>query len=451
MNKKYPIVVSSDGSDSNAATTELTASAQNGRAYGAIKVDAAGAATSTGTETLADAKNLCTANTQAGTSPTLLQRSYYDGWRTIINWSQDPGRRLSTFATVDTNDTGYDDSVAIGTDGFPVISYRDNANGVLRVAHCNDAACATSTKTTLDSSGNPGLYTSNTGLYTSIAIGTDGFPVISYNENRRGELWVAHCDNVACTTATLTIVDATGYTGTYTSIAIGTDTFPVVSYLDATNADLRVAHCNDKACATSTKTTVDSAGNTGYFTSIAIGTDTFPVVSYWDPQNGDLRVAHCINVTCSGATDLTIVDAAGTTGSDTSVAIGTDGFPVISYQDRTSNVLRVAHCINVTCSGATDLTTVDATGWTGLHTSVAIGTDTFPVVSYWNASSGDLRVAHCNNAACTTATLTTVDAAGATGLFTSVAIGDDGFPVISYHDDTTRSLRMVHCANVACT
>ncbi|CAB4886568.1 unannotated protein [freshwater metagenome] len=98
--KTYPIVVSSDGSDSNAATNELTASAQNGRAYGAIKVDAPGAATNTGTETLAAAKNLCTANAQTGTSAGLLQRNYFDGWRTIINWSQNPGQPSGTQALV---------------------------------------------------------------------------------------------------------------------------------------------------------------------------------------------------------------------------------------------------------------------------------------------------------------------------------------------------------------
>jgi hypothetical protein len=37
--------------------------------------------------------------------------------------------------------------------------------------------------------------------------------------------------------------------GSYTSIAIGQDGFPVISYLDATAAALKVAKCSKSTCA----------------------------------------------------------------------------------------------------------------------------------------------------------------------------------------------------------
>ncbi len=51
---------------------------------------------------------------------------------------------------------------------------------------------------------------------------------------------------------TLTTVDNTGDDGQYTSLKIGADKKPVVSYYDYTNADLKVAHCSDASCSAST-------------------------------------------------------------------------------------------------------------------------------------------------------------------------------------------------------
>jgi len=295
----------------------------------------------------------------------------------------------STPTTVDApGNTGFDTSIAIGVNGFPVISYRDATNGDLRVAACANVTCSTATTTTVDAPG-------NTGYDTSIAIGTNGFPVISYRDVTNGDLRVAACADVTCSTAatTLRIVDATGNTGAYTSIAIGVNGFPVISYRDVTNGDLRVAACADVTCSTAATTlrTVDATGDTGFFTSIAIGTNGFPVISYFDNTNVDLRVAACANVTCSTATTTT-VDPSLFTGYDTSIAIGVNGFPVISYRDGSNADLRVAACANATCSTATT-TTVDATGDTGNNTSIAIGVNGSPVISYYDATNGDLRFA----------------------------------------------------------
>ncbi|CAB4900455.1 unannotated protein [freshwater metagenome] len=165
--KTYPIVVSSDGSDSNAATNELTGSAQNGRAYGAIKVDAAGAATETGTETLAAAKNLCTANSQTSTSSALVQRSYYDGWRTIINWSQDPGNAsgIRTEFAAGTNPSG----LTYGAGSVWVANY-----GSGDVTRINPDTLATTTISLGLASGSAPYHITFDGIYIWTANGDDG-------------------------------------------------------------------------------------------------------------------------------------------------------------------------------------------------------------------------------------------------------------------------------------
>jgi len=60
----------------------------------------------------------------------------------------------------------------------------------------------------------------------------------------------------------------------------------------------------------------------------------------------------------------------------------------------------------------------------------------YPVVSYYNETTQDLKVAKCSNAACTSVILTTVDSAG----MSLVHLDSDRhgrLPVISYLDQTT--------------
>jgi hypothetical protein len=193
------------------------------------------------------------------------------------------------------------------------------------------------------------------GQYTSIAIGADGLPIISYRDATALALKVAHCGNAACTAGnTITTVDdAAGDVGQYTSIAIGADGLPVISYTDATAGALKVAHCGNAACTSgNVVTTVDDAGDTGYLTSISTGTDGLPVISYYDYQAGALKVAHCGNPACTaGNTVAGIDDPAANPFVDawTSIAVGADGLPVISYYDNGPFSLEVAKCATRTC------------------------------------------------------------------------------------------------------
>ena len=87
---------------------------------------------------------------------------------------------------------------------------------------------------------------SNVGLYTSIAIGSDHLPIISYYDDTARALKVAHCEDAACASpATITVVDddASLIEGRYSAIAIGADDLPVISYQGDTGASLRVAKC----------------------------------------------------------------------------------------------------------------------------------------------------------------------------------------------------------------
>lgn len=115
-----------------------------------------------------------------------------------------------------------------------------------------------------------------------------------------------------------------------------------------------------------------------------------------------------------------------------SIAIGPDGFATIAYANGTN--LRVAKCNNLACT-APLLTTVD-TGATIRYTAVATGSDGLPVIAYEYGNA--LRVVHCSKS-----TKVLVDRTPSTteGPFASIAIGPDGQPVMTYLDSTNGKVR----------
>jgi len=146
---------------------------------------------------------------------------------------------------------------------------------------------------------------------------------------------------------------------------------------------------------------------------------------------------------------LSIVDT-GFLGQYTATTIGVDGRPLISYYDVTNGDLKVAHCNDTACTAAA-VATVDTTGDVGNYTSITIGADGLGLISYNDNTNGDLKVAHCNDNLCSASTLSTLDSAGNVGVFTSITIGADGLGLISYYDNTNADLKVAHCSNATCS
>ncbi len=70
----------------------------------------------------------------------------------------------------------------------------------------------------------------NVGSYASMVIGLDGLAVISYYDAGDEDLKVAHCSNTTCSSSSIFTVDSVGKIGKFTSISIGVDGLPLISY-----------------------------------------------------------------------------------------------------------------------------------------------------------------------------------------------------------------------------
>jgi hypothetical protein len=261
--------------------------------------------------------------------------------------------------------------------------------------------------------------------YTSIAVHANGDPMISYSDGANTALKFAICDlsesaNGNCDQSvdwTTVAVESAGQVGQFTSITLGDNGDPMISYYDITNEDLKFAICDLSESANGncdqsvdwTTVAVDSAGAVGEYTSIAVDANGNLTISYYDITNEDLRFAICdlsesANGNCDQSVDWTTtvtVDSAGAVGEYTSIAVDTNGDPMISYYDATNEDLRFAICdlsesANGNCDQSVDWTTtvtVDSAGRVGYYTSIAVDANGNPMISYLDGTNGDLKFA----------------------------------------------------------
>ena len=338
--------------------------------------------------------------------------------------------------------------MALDSSGNPVISYYDRFNRDLKLVHCGNATCTSgNTIQTVDSTG-------DVGEHTSLALDSSGNPVISYYDSSNFDLKLVTCGNATCSSGnTIQTVDSTGDVGWYTALALDSSGNPVISYYDITNIDLKLVTCGNATCSSgNTIQTLDSASNVGWFTALALDSSGKPVISYYDITNSYLKLAHCGNANCTSGNTIQTVDSAGPIGVDTSLALDSSGNPVISYYDVSNRDLKLVHCGNANCTSGNTIQTVDSTGDVGGDTSLALDSSGRPVISYLDNANGDLKLAHCGNANCTSGnTIQTLDSDGFVGGDTALALDSSGRPVISYFDDTNGDLKLARLVDVDST
>jgi hypothetical protein len=296
------------------------------------------------------------------------------------------------------------------------------------------------------------------GEYSSLALDNLGNPVISYFAADAGDLKVAQCSSADCSTLnSIQFVDIPGLVGVQSSLVLDSNNNPVISYFDSGDGALKLAHCGSADCSTGNSIQVIDTGGArlrvvGTYSSIALDSVGNPVISYFDNSNSDLKVVHCGTADCSSGNIISIVDSIGAVGLHTSLVLNSLGNPVISYFDNTNFDLKVAQCGNADCSVGNSIHTIDSVGAVGRYTSLKLDASGNPIISYSDFTNGDLKLVNCGNSDCSSLnTFTSVDTLGDVGSFTSLELSSLGHPVIAYFDDTNHNVKLVQCGNSQCT
>ncbi len=342
-------------------------------------------------------------------------------------------------------------SVTIGADGLPIIAYGGDTSGV-KVVHCGNISCTSGNIiTALDGA-------SGAGKWASIAIGSDALPLVAYVSGTT--IKTVKCADAACKTFSGPATPVSSGVGGYLSLIMQAGQ-PLMAYARSTGP-IFLADCNNAACTTATAISLGTPGGVPRPTAIAIGWDGNPVVAYQDPAgSGDVKAVMCSDVDCGGKTTQVIANATGEEGVGLGVTIAADGLPIFSYlKAGTTNKLTVRKCFNKDCTNngmSNEIAPIDSIipPATGTRYPITISAEGLPMVLY--ANIGFVGVLKCGVYDCNDIdaySLGNVYSAGTDSVATqSLAIGADGLPIITsstYIFGVPGALRVDHCGSDRC-
>jgi hypothetical protein len=311
--------------------------------------------------------------------------------------------------------------------------------------------------------GPAGLMTAATpapkpsGQFPSMVLDAAGNPVVSHLA-ANGDLLLTHCNDPACGgggDVTNFVVNAVT-ADSNTSLALDANGFPVISYYDSFSKDPMLVHCNDANCAGGGEAVNDVTNTThddGEFSSLALDASGNPVISFYDTVDTTLKLVHCSNANCSGVQAIQTPDpSSNDIGSYTSLALDGNGLPIISYYDATSHSIALAHCDLADCGSnlvQINPAVVSTPGITDQDSDLVLDGNGFPAISFLNTAG--VSVALCADSDCTSANVVPLDISSGAKSFTSIALDAAGLPAVSYFSGATPQLKLAKCTAADCS
>ena len=248
-------------------------------------------------------------------------------------------------------------------------------------------------------------------------------------------------------------LDRDGLVGYSNSVAISREGFPVISYHHLNAGDLKLAYCQDTDCSRAKIHLLDWAGDFGYYTDIASSNSGKIYVSYIDKKKGDLRVIRCLDSKC-GRAQINVIDRGegqgGYVGEYNSLAITKDGRPIISYFDSSKNDLKLASCTDNECTSFTNRAVVSE-GMVGEYTDLILNETTdHPIIAYQDRTNQKVKLLLCEDELCEKFKSHDIDEVSAEGGDISIYQNSSNDLYISYYDFKNNYLKLAVCKDTDC-
>lgn len=327
------------------------------------------------------------------------------------------------------NDVGEYSSIAIGPQGKPFISYYDIGNGDLKFARGDQEKIFPETLWSLETVDAGG----DVGKYTSLAIDENGYAHISYYDDSFHDLKYAYqLESGGWLSET---VDSTGDVGRYSSLALDEFGYAHISYYDGyPNYNLKYAYYDGSEWVFKK---VDESGNVGKYSSLALDSAGSPHISYIEEiQEGDGSLVINLKYTYKDGSDWLSQNppmGQDILIGDTSLALDRQNKPYIVYVQQTSQITPTYELNYAFWEGEWQYECVDTLGGIDGQISLSLDRNDRPHIAYYDGINGDLKYASLTSSGWE---VQIVDEVGDVGLYPSLAMDRYGLPHISYRDNT---------------
>jgi hypothetical protein len=344
------------------------------------------------------------------------------------------------------NDVGSHASLALRSDGRPIIAHVDRTNSDLRLMDCSGTGCTAGTARVLDTFADA--------QQTATAIRPDGRPLIAYSASG---LMVYDCSDSACASGVERVLDGGPGDGLGLSMALRSDGRALISYISFTTAEARVYDCADANCAAGTVRVIDPnltvSLDEGQRTAIAVGASGTAWVAYQDATPDDVRLVRCTASDCSTFAAPRTVDSSNVVGAWLSMDTSTSGVPYLAYLDSTLGVVKLAICASATSCATSTIRELNPFG-NGSSTAIALRSTGEPLIAIQQSDDADLSLIRCDDSSCSTSSEEEIadgEAASPKGLNAALALRPDDRPVVVHRAEPAGDLLFVICAEPTCS
>jgi len=317
-----------------------------------------------------------------------------------------------------------DIAATTGIDGLALIAHYEPTNGDLVVLHCDVPDCSVTTRTIVDSTGDVGRKP----RMVIAGFGAASFPLITYVDQTNNVIKALRCSNLACTASLSAAITATaGASPVHETSRNASGTF-AVAFHDPVNGNVRAVTCSNYNSCNAPFDIDANVDNVGL--GLVMGINGFRYYAYRNSTNNHLILRTCSStlVAASNCFQTLTLDNSGTVDDVHDLLVTETGQPIVLY--RKGGVEYVATCATPTCAAAAPSVSVAPAA--ASFGAMTVGSDGYPmIVMRGFTSPSDARRNRCSTPTCGSVFIGTFSTGGAAvDARPAIVRSDRDFPIV---------------------